>query len=189
MQAVETAIHGSSVNETRFQYYRTGNHTTPNTIAPEIQVSGSFNGGGASTANNHDSQNMFELQNNTSVLHGKHMWRFGVRLRGQTEDSFAPVNYNGTFTFSGGLAPELGANNQPVIGPGGQPVMVQISSLEQYRRTLLLQGMTPSEIRALGGGASQFTINTGNPETSVSTRWTLRPLCRATTGGCGRISR
>src|ERR1019366_2652850 len=119
------------------------------------------------TADGHDTQNSFELQNNTSILRGKHAWRCGVRLGGQTDSSLAPVNYNGTFTFSGGLAPELGANNQPVQGATGQPVMVQISSIEQYRRTLLLQGMTPPGIRALGGGASQFTINTGNPETSV----------------------
>jgi hypothetical protein len=184
VQIAETAIHGNSVNETRFQYYRTSNHSTANSIAPEIQVAGSFNGGGANTANGHDTQNSFELQNNTSVLRGKHAWRFGVRLRGQTDSSFAPVNYNGTFTFSGGLAPELGANNQPVLNAAGQPVMIQISSIEQYRRTLLFQGMTPSEIRALGGGASQFTINTGNPETSVhqldagvfvGDDWRLRP--------------
>jgi len=62
--------------------------------------------------------------------------------------------------------------------------MIQISSIEQYRRTLLFQGMTPSEIRALGGGASQFTINTGNPESDihqmdaavfVGDDWKLRP--------------
>ncbi len=184
VQIAETAIHGSSVNETRFQYYRTSNQTTANTIAPEIQVSGSFNGGGANTANGHDTQNSFELQNYTSVLHGKHSWRFGVRLRGQTENSFAPVNYNGTFTFSGANAPELSANNQPVLNAAGQPVMIQISSIEQYRRTLLFEGLPPSLIRALGGGASQFTINAGNPETSVHQMdagafvgddWRLRP--------------
>lgn len=184
VQIAETAVHGASVNETRFQYNRTTNHTTANTVAPEIQVSGSFNSGGANTADGHDTQNSFELRNNTSILRGKHMWRFGVRLRGQTDNNFAPVNFNGTFTFSGGLAPELGANNQPVLDAAGQPVMIQISSIEQYRRTLLFQGMPASAIQALGGGASQFTINTGNPETSVHQMdagvfvgddWRLRP--------------
>jgi hypothetical protein len=167
-QIAETSVHGASVNETRFQYYRTTNQITANTLAPEIQVAGAFNGGGSSIPNGHDAQNNFELQNNTSILHGKHSWRFGVRLRGQTDDSYAPVNYNGTFSFNGELAPELGANNQPVMN-AGQPVMIQISSIEQYRRTLLFEnlGIAPVAIRALGGGASQFTINTGNPETSV----------------------
>lgn len=186
VQIAETAVHGSSVNETRFQYYRTSNQTVANTLAPEIQVAGSFNGGGASMANSHDAQNSFELQNYTSILHGKHSWRFGVRLRGQTDDSYAPVNYNGTFTFSGGLAPELTAQNTPVLDSTGQPVTIQISSIEQYRRTLLFEqsGMSPAATRALGGGASQFTVNTGSPETSVHQMdagifagddWRLRP--------------
>jgi hypothetical protein len=168
-QIAETTIHGNTVNDTRFQYYRTSNQTAANTVAPVLQVSGSFNGGGATTSNGHDAQNSFELQNNTSILHGKHMWRFGVRLRGQTDDSYAPVNFNGTYTFSGGLGPELNANNQPVLDASGQPVMIQVSSIEQYRRTLLFEQMrlASSAIRALGGGASLFAINTGNPETQV----------------------
>jgi hypothetical protein len=47
----------------------------------------------------------------------------------------------------------------------GQFVLVNISSIESYRRTLLfLQlGYAASQIRQLGGGASQFTINGGSP--------------------------
>ena len=43
--------------------------------------------------------------------------------------------------------------------------MAQISSIEQYRRTLAFGelGYTPAAIRMLGGGASQFSISTGNP--------------------------
>jgi len=163
VQAIETSIHGNAVNETRFQYFRHGYETDADTIAPEIQVAGAFNGGGSSTSHGTDVQNSYEFQNYTSVLHGSHFFRFGARLRGQTEDSVSPTNFNGTFTFSGGLAPELDANNQPL------PVMTQITSLEQYRRTLLFQqlGYSPSQIRALGGGASQFTIAGGTPETSA----------------------
>jgi hypothetical protein len=43
---------------------------------------------------------------------------------------------------------------------------VNISSIESYRRTLLFQqsGYSGAQIRQLGGGASQFSINSGNPE-------------------------
>ena len=168
-QIAETTVHGNKVNETRFQYYRTTNQTAANTIAPVLQVSGSFNGGGAATANGHDATNSFEFQNYTSVLHGKHMWRFGVRMRGQTEDNYTPANFNGTYTFSGGLGPEFNSNNQIVTGSNGEPVIVQISSIEQYRRTLLFEqmGMSPAAIRTLGGGASLFSINAGNPDTQA----------------------
>jgi hypothetical protein len=47
-QLMETSVHGNTVNETRFQYFRSGLATDANTQAPEIQVLGSFNGGGAS---------------------------------------------------------------------------------------------------------------------------------------------
>ena len=45
------------------------------------------------------------------------------------------------------------------------PGCATISSIEQYRRTLLFQqmGYSPQVIRQLGGGATQFSINTGDP--------------------------
>ncbi len=177
VQAIETSIHGSAVNETRFQYFRYGVATTANTQAPEIQVLGAFNGGGASSLHARDVQSSYEFQNNTSIVHGAHFWRFGARLRHQSEDSLYPQNFVGTYTFTGELAPELDANNNEILN-GGQPVMAQISSIEQYRRTVLgLPG-------ALGGGASQFTLNTGVPEITVrqfdaavfgGDEWRLRP--------------
>jgi hypothetical protein len=169
-QVIETSIHGNLVNETRFQYFRHGNESDANTAAPEIQVLGAFNGGGASLVSGLDAQNSYELQNYTSVVRGSHSWRFGVRLRGQTEDSIRLLNFNGTFTFGGGLAPQLDASNQPVLDQTGQPVLTRISSIEQYRRTLLFQqfGYPADAIRRLGGGASQFSINGGTPGVEVA---------------------
>jgi hypothetical protein len=48
--------------------------------------------------------------------------------------------------------------------------MVDISSIESYRRTLLFQqlGLSAARIRQLGGGATQFSIDTGNPVVSGS---------------------
>jgi len=100
VQGIETSIHGNLVNETRFQYFRQANQTTANTIAPVIQVSGAFTGGGATLGQGSDVQNNYEFQNYTSVLLGKHFFRFGTRLRGQTDDNVSPSNFNGTFTFT-----------------------------------------------------------------------------------------
>jgi hypothetical protein len=177
VQFIETSIHGTAVNETRFQYFRYGNAQTANTQAPVIQVLGAFNGGGAAALHSRDVQSSYEFQDNTSIVRGTHFWRFGVRLRQQGEDSLSPQNFAGTFTFTGELAPALGANNQ-VILDNGQPVLQQISSIEQYRRTLI--GLPAS----LGGGSSQFTLNAGTPAISVNQfdaaifagdDWRLRP--------------
>jgi hypothetical protein len=47
--------------------------------------------------------------------------------------------------------------------------LAQIQSIERYRRTLLFQqmGLPASQIRALGGGATQFTISAGQPDLSL----------------------
>jgi hypothetical protein len=85
-----------------------------------------------------------------------------------TDDNLSPNNFNGSFTFSGGLAPQFDANNQPLLDAAGQMILVQIDSIERYRRTLLFQqlGDSPTQIRNLGGGAAQFSIAAGNPEIS-----------------------
>jgi len=166
LQATETMVIGASaVNETRFQYFRVANTFTPNTAGADaaIQVLGSFNQGPAPIGHSADTQNSYELHNYTSIAHGHHAWRFGARLRGATDRNVSRRNFAGTFTFGGGLAPVLDPNNQPLTSGDGQPLEQDISSIESYQRTLRFQAMTPEQIRALGGGASQFTIASGAP--------------------------
>jgi hypothetical protein len=171
VQATETSVFTENmVNEVRYQFFRSSNETTPNTVGPAIQVLGAFGGGASPAGHSFDTQNNHELQDYVSILHGKHSWRFGARLRRQSDDNISPQNFQGTFTFSGGLAPVLDANNRLVPDAAGQPVMTPITSIERYRRTLLFQrlGFAPSQIAYLGGGASQFSINAGDPDLSLS---------------------
>jgi len=186
LQVIETAILGTAVNETRLQYFRSANQTSANSDAPEISVLGSFNDGGAQTGRASDLQNNFELQNYSTMTRGAHVLSVGIRLRGQIENNVSPTNFGGTFTFTGGLAPALDGNNQEIIGPNGLPVMAQISSIEQYRRTTVFEelGYMPAAIRMLGGGASQFSISAGNPAIAgyqidaaefVGDEWRVRP--------------
>ncbi|HEY7388511.1 MAG TPA: carboxypeptidase regulatory-like domain-containing protein [Bryobacteraceae bacterium] len=187
LHATDTMVIGdTAINETRFQYFRVDNTMTPNTPGPAIQDLGSFTGGGAIIGYSSDLQNTYELHNYTSLARGRHSWRFAVRLRGATDANVSRQNFAGTFTFGGGLAPELNANYQPVLDASGQPVMVNISSVESYQRTLVFQqmGLPADRIRALGGGASQFSITTGTPSVFagqfdlgafVGDDWRVRP--------------
>ena len=61
-----------------------------------------------------------------------------------------------------------------------------LSSIERYQKTLQLQeqGFTPAQIRAAGGGATQFRLNAGNPFADVNQTdygvfiqddWRIRP--------------
>ncbi len=169
-QVSDTSVLGTgTVNETRFQFFHSSGQKAATSLAPEIQVLDAFNGGGSQLGRYSDTLSTFELQNYTSILHGAHTVRFGIRVFGQTDDNVQPQNFNGTFTFSGGLAPVLDSANQPILANGAD-VLAPISSIESYRRTLLFEqlGYSPPQIRALGGGAAQFSISAGNPALSVS---------------------
>ena len=175
VQVTETAVLSpTTINETRFQFYHMVNDQASDSLAPAILVLGSFSGGGAQLGNALDSENYYELQNYTSMVKGTHTWKFGVRARGQTVDNTSPTNFGGTFTFAGGLAPELDPENQEIL-EGSAPVMIPITSIEQYQRALLgLPGGTPT----------QFSIAAGNPFLAVdqvdvgayiSDDWRVRP--------------
>ena len=170
LQLTETAVLGkNAINETRFQFFRTYGPTIANDLSPAIQVLGSFSGGGAQVGRSFDTRNSYELQNYTSIISGSHSWKFGARLRRETDDNISRQNFGGAFSFGGGdRAPSLSANGLPICS--GQPVLTSITSIQRYRWTLVMQqiGCSLSDIRRLGGGATQFSINAGNPEISGS---------------------
>jgi hypothetical protein len=187
VQVIETAVLGAgAVHESRFQYYRNAFSTTPNDSEPAIQVIGAFNGGGTPTGASSNIEQDYELQDITTIAHGRHTLRFGTRIRAQQIEDIAPRNFNGTFTFSGGIAPVLDASNNIVLDSAGKPVVTEIQAIDRYRRTLYLQqlGYSLATIRTLGGGASQFTIGGGQPGISgvqadfspfIGDDWRVRP--------------
>jgi hypothetical protein len=170
LMVTETAVlNPTVVNETRFQFARTSSGSAGN-LLPQINVSGAFVTGGNGVGDTFNLGTHYELQNYTSISRGPHTIRFGGRLRRMATSVNSPSGFGGTFQFFGGLGPVLGPDNQPVIDPAtGQVETEQLTSIEQYRRTLAFQnlGFSPAAIRALGGGASQFTIAGGNPFASV----------------------
>ena len=167
----ETAIINESlVNETRFQFINIGTEQNGINDSPTLNVFGAFNGGGSSVGESFNRQNRWEFANVSTWSWGNHAIRAGGLLRGMNLDSISPQNFNGTYSFAGGTAPQLDANNEIVLDGSGQPILVSIDSLERYRRTLLLRqnGFTPEEIRNRGGGATQFSIAAGNPQAKVN---------------------
>ena len=189
-QFTETAIISPAMmNETRFQYIRNRSNQDGDNTIPTIQVQDAFISGGSQVGLAHVDEDRWELQNYTTWTKGRHILRFGMRLRGVKITDFSPQNFGGTFTFSGGEAPVLDANNQIVLDDEDQPILKPITSIERYRRTLLFQGNP--QMRALGGGVTQFSLAGGNPEASVSQidlgafiqdEWRIRPNLTFTMG-------
>jgi hypothetical protein len=171
VQVIDTAVLSASiVNETRLQIYHPHYEITPTSTGYALQVLGAFNGGAASQGNARDTQIHLEFQNYMSVVRAKHSWRLGVRIHRPADDNVSPQNFAGTFTFGGGYGPLLDTGNNPIPDITGQPVLAPITSIERYRRTLLFQslGYSPSQIANLGGGATQFSIVSGDPSLSAS---------------------
>src|SRR5690242_2176151 len=151
VQLTETSIISKTiVNETRFQFEHSRNLQNADNSIPTIEVQDAFTGGGSQIGQSHSTNDEAELTNNTSFSMGQHSLKVGGRLRWVRDSQFSPQNFGGTFTFSGGLG--------------------DLTSIERYRTTLLLQaqGASPAQIRAAGGGASQFRLSAGNPESEVS---------------------
>ena len=141
VQASDTQIIGSSVvNETRFQFNRDVTGQTPQSLLPTVNVAGYFTGGGNSQGTSNDTESHYELQNYTSIVHGKHMIKFGARLRDLTDTNSSQSGFNNTYLFSSAAA---------------------------YQATLaaIPSGATGT---AMGGQAYQFSFTTGIPTSYVS---------------------
>ncbi len=170
VQVSETAVLSShAVVDTKVQVLRLDLASRAYTLAPAIAVDQAFTTGSSSSRLNSLVQNRWELQNNLSNVIGHHSLRTGIRLRGETDNESLERNQAGTFAFSAGSGPALTADNIPVRDVQGSFVVVALSALERYRRTVAFQqqGLPPSTIQSLGGGASSFSVNVGDPRANL----------------------
>jgi hypothetical protein len=100
VQISDTQIFGSKVvNETRFQYLRENDTVNSGDVNPAVNVPAAFTGGGNNQGTQTDHQDHYEFQNYTSVIHGNHTIKFGVRLRELRDANESTAGFNGTFTF------------------------------------------------------------------------------------------
>ena len=131
------------VNETRFQYLRDVEQTTPISTAPVVSVPGSFMSGGSGGQYSNDHTDRFELQNITTMSAGPHAIKFGTRLRYNRDANSTSAGFNGSFSFS---------------------------SLNSYIAMLngLSQGQTYAQIAAAGGLPLKLSYTTGNAKVLVS---------------------
>ena len=192
-QVVETAIlNAHAVDETRFQFLRQHDKQDAAQRSVGINVPGAFNGGGPNNPANGFIHHHYEFQNYIMLAVGSHAVKGGIRLRAVQVYDTSAQNFDGVYIFGGAYGPVLnGAGQALVPGIACNPATPgsncqTISSIEQYRRTLLFGAArkTPAEIRQLGGGATQFTLARGKPLAMVGQTdiglflgddWRLRP--------------
>ncbi len=121
---------------------------SPLSTAPGLNVAGFFLGGGSNAQNLNDRERNLEVDEDLLYSHHKQTWKIGAQSLGIFVHETDPNTFNGSFTFGGGDAPALDANNNPTAGA------TTISGLEQYRRALLnLPGGTPTSFALTTGTA------------------------------------
>jgi len=173
------------VNETRFQFTRNYSNSAGN-LLPTISVSNEFRTGGNGVGAEHDEKKHFEATNTSTTTIGAHTFHFGARARRDSDQSFNPQGFNGSFSFSGGNAPVLNSSNQIVTDSNGNPVLTELTALQQYIRNLQLTqaGFTETQVQALGGGPSKFNLQAGVASISavrydvspfIQDDWKIRP--------------
>lgn len=136
------------LHETRVGWTWKDTAQNPLSTAPSVQVSGFFQGGGNTAQWSNDRERDLEIDDDFLYSRGRQTWKVGAQSLGIFVHNVDPASFNGAYTFGGGVAPALNANNQPT----GQTT--SISALEQYRRALLgLPGGTPTTYQVTTGTA------------------------------------
>ena len=144
LQLTETAILSPrAIHELRFQYRRSHDILRGLDSTPTVEVPEAFVGGGSTVGLSGLTENRYEFHDVLSLVRGQHSLKIGARLRLISESNRSMENYNGLFTFS---------------------------TFDAYQITEsgLRDGPSASQIRAMGGGASQFTLGAGNPVAEVT---------------------
>lgn len=141
-------LSASLLHETRIGYTWKDTAQLPNSGAPSVSVAGYFNGGGNSSGNLNTRERDLEIDDDVLYTRGRHSFKLGTEALGLFVHEEDPSTFNGAYSFGGGVAPVLAANNQPTAQSA------EVSSIEQYRRALLgLAGGTPTTY-AIGTGTA-----------------------------------
>jgi hypothetical protein len=145
-------INDHIVNETRLQYRRNLSTTTPVSMAPAINVSGDFSGGGASALAGYDTNHTdhLELQNITTMSAGAHAIKFGTWLRDNRDADSSDANFNGSFSF-----PSLTAYVATLNGLAQGQTFAQIAAACPASQ---IQGCLPNNL-SYTTGREGFTAN------------------------------
>ena len=144
VQLTETAmLSPTALNEVRFQYRRDTSDSSASSFDPATLVPQAFSDGGANVGLSGFVKNRWELTNVFSLSRGPHTIKLGGRIRATILDDESTQNFNGLFRFD---------------------------SIDAYQITELglTNALTGQQIRALGGGASQFSLAQGDPFVDVN---------------------
>ena len=143
-----TTVSAKAMHESRVSLKWDGFTYGPKLATPQVSVAGAFTSGGFSLGAERVREFNVEFDDDAILTPKNHTIKFGTQLMVYHDHQLLPENFNGSYTFGGGIAPVLDANGNPT----GQTTT--INGLQQYQRAL--QGQA-------GGTPTAYTSVTGTP--------------------------
>ncbi len=175
VQLTETqVINATTINETRFQYFRQRQNQTGDNPILNVQVNDEF-AFGSNFPLQYTNQDNYELQNYTSITHGTQFIKFGARLREGTQASYYTTNFTGQYIFDSLAAYQAGTPAQYIIA-GGTP----LQDVKQFDAGLFVQDdwkVKPSLTISLGARyeIQQNMSDYGDFAPRIGLAWGLGP--------------
>ena len=145
--SVVTTASAHLMHEGRLSLRWSGESDTPQSTAPQISVAGAFTGGGANVGPQQIHELNTEWDDDAILTTKNHTFKFGTQMQVYADHRQLTTNFNGTYTFGGGMAPVLDMNGNALPGQ-----TQTITGVEQYRRAKLgLPGGTPTAFSNVAG--------------------------------------
>jgi hypothetical protein len=149
-----TTVSTHLMHETHVSFRWDGETDVPNSTAAQVNVAGAFVSGGATLGQQRLRELNIEADDDAVLTTKHHTMKFGTQLMLYNEHQQLTTNFNGTYTFGGGPAPVLDANNQPIAGE-----TETITGVQQYQRAVLGQA---------GGSPTAYSNVAGTPAVSFT---------------------
>ncbi len=92
-------VNTSTINESRFQYFRNDSNSLGNDPELNISVANAFTQG-SNYQQTYSNAGNYEFQNYTSITHGTQFIKFGARLRDVRQCNYTTANFLGQFNFA-----------------------------------------------------------------------------------------
>jgi hypothetical protein len=168
LQISDTQVFGANiVNETRFQFLHEPTTFTPASTALQVSVAGAFTDGGNLQNLVSDTQNRYEFQNYTQILHKNHTIKFGVRFREFVDNNTANTSFNGSFSF-----PSLQAYQAALttLTAAGAPPAVQVQGAQFFNVCVPGAGGVCTTSPAMQTTATEFDAGP-----YIQDDWKVRP--------------
>ena len=142
-----TIFNDHLINESRFQFERHDENHYPNSTERTVSVAGDFVGGGFTGQQSEDHRVALEFQNISTLTHGNHAVKFGLRMRDNRDANKSNARFNGRFNFTPAV---VGATSYTA------------TQVYEMMANGLASGASFASLAAQGLGPSSASYATGN---------------------------